>query len=331
MLGRGVGGSDRGRAVGRPWRCARRGVGFGLSVGCGSMRSASRSRSSSATVCRAASRLSTSMPAVTMSLVIRRAALLNGSGWTSYTEDRSTPGSSRETPGRSPPRSPTAPTKYWLRVQAYPAPSPAPSDQHQRPGRRPVPEAPGACGAAGGCSGPRPRRRPSPRSVSAAGRSRISVSSFAPGVLRPRVTGRRDRPLAPRRPAPRSSSSPPLAVDDVGHDRGDVVDAACGERLLDQLVQGLLQVGHPQGFGDRRRRRPARTHRRCRTATGRRPGAARVVRSGSLAGWPLSTLSSSDRCGCTAASASLILPSSTSDCTQLWSWVSRSSRPSRSR
>ena len=54
-----------------------------------------------------------------------------------------------------------------------------------------------------------------------------------------------------------------------------------------------------------------------------------MARSGSLAGCPFSTFSSSDRCGCIAASASLILPSSTRDCTQLWSWVSRSRWPSR--
>ncbi len=55
------------------------------------------------------------------------------------------------------------------------------------------------------------------------------------------------------------------------------------------------------------------------------------VRSASLAGCPFSTLSNSERCGWTAASSSLILPSSISDCTHEWSWVSRSNRPSRKR
>ena len=113
----------------------------------------------------------------------------------------------------------------------------------------------------------------------------------------------------------------------VGHEDGDVVDAALAAGGGDQAGERLVAVGQRQQRRRSRGRRPGRRARRCRTSAGRRRPARAGTASASAPGWPLRTRSSSERCGWTAASASLIRPSSTSDCTQLWSWVRRRSVP----
>ena len=59
--------------------------------------------------------------------------------------------------------------------------------------------------------------------------------------------------------------------------------------------------------------------------------ASRTERSGSTGFIPSNARIRSERRGCTAASASVIRPESTSVCTYVWSWVSCCKSPSRSR
>ena len=64
----------------------------------------------------------------------------------------------------------------------------------------------------------------------------------------------------------------------------------------------------------------------------RSPGrASRTMRSGSSPSLPVSTRVTSERCGWLSASASVMRPSSTSDCTKEWSCVIWWNEPSRSR